>query len=107
MDRYNTRIEFSAIEDGKNTDNPVFVNFTEKEGLPENSINSLIEDKKGNIWISSQRGLSRLQLSTDGISGKIFHLSEKEGLPWWVVKCTMEDKNGDIWIGDAGGLNIL
>ena len=35
-------------------------NFTEKEGLSNNSVRSILEDKSGNLWFGTVTGLSKL-----------------------------------------------
>lgn len=36
-----------------------FSHFTEKDGLVNNSIYGILEDKKGNLWLSTKEGISR------------------------------------------------
>ena len=38
----------------------VFNNYTREEGLPSNSVHGILSDTSGDIWISTNRGLSRL-----------------------------------------------
>ena len=37
-----------------------FMNLTVKEGLSDNNIYAVCEDKKGTIWISTENGLNKL-----------------------------------------------
>lgn len=34
--------------------------YTEKEGIPNNTIHGILKDKAGNLWMSTNRGLARL-----------------------------------------------
>jgi ligand-binding sensor domain-containing protein len=36
-----------------------FINFTVKDGLPDNTVRSIIEDHEGNIWLGTNAGLCR------------------------------------------------
>jgi len=75
-----------------------FKHFTEKEGLNNNIVWDVLEDKSGNIWFSTSGG---------GISkydGKCFtHISDKEGLNNNLIWSILEDKAGNIWLGSNGG----
>ncbi|MHA4742067.1 ligand-binding sensor domain-containing protein [Dyadobacter sp. MSC1_007] len=42
--------------------------FTDENGLPQNSIKSIVQDKNGNIWMATERGLCRY----DGRRFRIF-----------------------------------
>lgn len=59
-----------------------FEAYTEKDGLPANLIYGLLEDKNGNIWISTTKGLSKFNKETeefvnydtnDGLQSNEFH----------------------------------
>jgi len=39
---------------------PVFQQFTEKEGMPNNTIHGILEDTQNNIWVSTNNGLVKL-----------------------------------------------
>lgn len=45
-------------------DVPVFQQFTEKEGMPNNTIHGILEDSQSNIWVSTNNGLVKL-IQTD------------------------------------------
>src|SRR5690606_23168988 len=62
------------FEDGK----PVFARFTEKEGMPNNTIHGILEDKEHNLWLSTNRGIARfIQDKTDF---RILSYFKKDGL---------------------------
>jgi ligand-binding sensor domain-containing protein len=45
-------------------DGETFIHFTEKEGLSNNIVRSILEDSSGNLWFSTDGGgVSRLALS--------------------------------------------
>ncbi len=60
------------------------VNFSVHEGLPDNAICATIQDKHGNIWISTLNGFCKIDASSslitsyeisDGLPGKVFNPS--------------------------------
>ena len=82
--------------DGKN-----FTHFTEKEGLSNNFVRSILEDKSGNLWFGTFNGVSKY----DGKSFTLF--SEKEGLGSNDAWSIIEDKSSDLWFGTADGFSKL
>ncbi len=71
-----------------------FSNIIENAGLSKSTIMSMIEDKKGNLWFSSDgEGVWRY----DGKSFKNFNT--EDGLLNNSVFCIVEDKKGNLWLG--------
>ena len=76
-----------------------FTHFTEKEGLSNNIVRSILEDKSGNLWFGTYGGVSKYD-------GKSFtHFTEKEGLSNNTVWSMLEDKSGNLWFGTSGGVS--
>jgi ligand-binding sensor domain-containing protein/signal transduction histidine kinase len=77
--------------------------FTSKEGLSHDYINTLLEDRKGSLWIGTQlAGLNQLQ------GGAFTTYSTAEGLGADVVWSIFDDPRAGIWIGtEGGGLSLL
>ncbi|MFT4833097.1 MAG: signal transduction histidine kinase/ligand-binding sensor domain-containing protein [Psychroserpens sp.] len=65
-----------------------------------NGINSIFQDSKGGIWITTERGLSFYQVDTNDF--KTF--SVKDGFPSNVFYSIIEDENGKLWISTSKGL---
>ncbi|MBD8488196.1 hypothetical protein IFO69_05500 [Echinicola sp. CAU 1574] len=84
-----------------------FTKFIHEEGnfnsLSSNKINHISEDHKGNLWISTELGLSKLDFRDSTFSN--FYL--KDGLPSNVISSTVEDNLGNIWIATAEGISML
>ena len=70
--------------------------FTTKEGLPNNSVMSIYEDRSGTIWFGTGGGASHY----DGKSFQNF--TTKEGLSNNAIHTIMEDKSGNFWFGTSG-----
>ncbi len=83
---------------------PVFENITIEDGLPENSVNCILQDYLGYLWIGTQNGLAKY----DGYSMKVFQ-PEKDNnssISDRGIVTIYEDKNKTLWIGTLnGGLN--
>jgi ligand-binding sensor domain-containing protein len=73
-----------------------FQHFTTREGLANNRVMSIYEDKAGIIWFGTGGGISRY----DGKSFRNF--TTKEGLSNNDITTIMEDKTGKLWFGTRG-----
>ncbi len=88
----------------KLSDNFKFGIISIDEGLSSSSVNCIIQDSKGFLWIGTEDGLNRF----DGYSFKVFRnrRGDKYSLSNNFIWSLFEDKSGNIWIGtDGGGLN--
>lgn len=56
----------------------VFTRFTEKEGMPNNTIHGILEDKEHNLWLSTNKGLA--ELVHDHNNSRIITYFKKDGL---------------------------
>ena len=75
-----------------------FSSFNKLQGLKYTSINSIIEDKIGNLWLgTSGGGVAKY----DGQNFTIF--TQNEGLSSNNLSCLFQDEKGDIWLGTWGG----
>ena len=62
------------FENGK----PVFTRYTEKDGMPNNTIHGILEDKEQNLWLSTNKGLAELVHNAKRI--RIISYFKKDGL---------------------------
>ena len=67
-----------------------------EDGLIDDRVTDLIEDRNGNLWIATQSGLSCF----DGNTFQTF--TTKDGLPSNHIHCLFEDRQGHIWLGTDG-----
>ncbi|TVZ52466.1 histidine kinase [Dokdonia sp. Hel_I_53] len=75
---------------------PVSIHLTEKDGLPDIEFYDVLEDKKGFIWLAADRGLFRY----DGRDFLQYTNSEKRGLSVFGLN---EDDEGRIWCVNISG----
>lgn len=64
---------------------------------PKSITRSILQDKKGNLWLASWEGIIRF----DG--QKFTNFTLKEGLRHYHVFSAFEDKRGVLWFGMVGG----
>lgn len=77
--------------------------FTIEDGLSQTSVNCLIQDSRGFIWIGTQDGLNKY----DGYTFEVIknEPSDTNSLSNNYINCIDEDTDGNIWIGTNYGLN--
>jgi ligand-binding sensor domain-containing protein len=73
-----------------------FQYFTTRDGLANNAVMSIYEDRAGIIWFGTGGGASRY----DGKSFQNF--TTKEGLSNNGINTILEDKTGKLWFGTRG-----
>lgn len=79
---------------------PTVKTLTTADGLPDNSVTSLVEDQDGAIWIGTSNGLARLS------NGSIQSYSTASGLTHNSIRTLFVDRSNVVWIGtDGGGIN--
>lgn len=76
-----------------------FTLYDTEKGLIKNQVNGFGLDRKGNLWVCTEGGLSCF-------SGSQFtNYTTKEGLPNKYVHRFYEDEQGTFWIGMANGIS--
>ena len=104
---------FSVLEDKKGNfwfasigsgvyyyDGKSFRNFTTRDGLANNEVTTIYEDKTGKIWFGTQGGVSYYD-------GKFFlNFTTREGLSSNDVNSIVEDKTGKFWFGTRGYASV-
>jgi signal transduction histidine kinase/ligand-binding sensor domain-containing protein len=75
--------------------------FTRGDGLSDQSINALFEDRERNIWVATESGLDRFR------EYAVYTVSVQQGLSSQGVSSILAAKDGALWLGTADGLNRL
>ena len=77
--------------------------FNEKDGLAHNSIKGILEDDMGNLWLGTERGLSRFNYEkksfrnytvSEGLQSNLFHF-----------RAASKGKDGVMYFGGDNGFN--
>jgi signal transduction histidine kinase/ligand-binding sensor domain-containing protein/AraC-like DNA-binding protein/ActR/RegA family two-component response regulator len=107
------RIWFGTYGNGLNLFNPpknkgekgTFTSFTEADGLSNNVVYSILEDNSGNLWLSTDNGLSKFNpetktfknyYKTDGLQSNQFY---------WAAY--FKNKAGKMYFGSMKGVNAF
>jgi len=79
--------------------------LTMEEGLLNNHINSIYQDRKGFIWIGTNEGLNKY----DGLNFNEYshNPNDTTSISSNVITNILEDNFGQLWIGTTRGLNRL
>ena len=79
--------------------------YTEKQGLPSNSILSIMEDEDKNIWLSSYHGLCRFSV----ITHKIKNYTQADGLQsnQFSYNAALKLPSGEMLFGGIRGFNVF
>ena len=64
-----------------------------QDGLSQNTVNAILQDKQGFMWFGTKDGLNRF----DGLSFRIFK-KENSALGNNFITALHEDKEGNIWL---------
>jgi signal transduction histidine kinase/ligand-binding sensor domain-containing protein/DNA-binding response OmpR family regulator len=80
----------------------IFTHFTEKDGLPNNVVYGILPDKNGNLWLSTNKGLSRFNPSEKNFRNYDF----RDGLQSneFNTGAYFLSKSGEMFFGGIKGL---
>ncbi|HAY18094.1 MAG TPA: hybrid sensor histidine kinase/response regulator, partial [Rikenellaceae bacterium] len=82
---------------------PVIEHIGLRDGISNNFVTDIAQDKHGFIWIGTEAGLSRF----DGVNFKIFS-ERNSGLKGNSINSLFYDETEDkLWIGSKRGVNVL
>ncbi|UOG77556.1 ATP-binding protein (plasmid) [Hymenobacter tibetensis] len=79
--------------------------FPKQKGLPDGFVHKIVEDGEGNLWISTNQGISRL----DTKQNKFTHYSSDNGLQGkaFLNNSGFRSSNGSLFFGGIAGFNYL
>jgi signal transduction histidine kinase/ligand-binding sensor domain-containing protein len=72
--------------------------FNRADGLSGNIACSLFEDREGNIWYGSEKGIDRFRKLP------VTSISMAQGLPNGATKAVLATKDGSVWVATGDGL---
>ncbi|MGE6219484.1 two-component regulator propeller domain-containing protein [Nubsella zeaxanthinifaciens] len=82
-----------------------FKRITINEGLSQNTVFCIAQDKTGFIWIGTEDGLNKY----DGYEFTIYkhQNNDPKSLSHSQINALLEDKKGNFWVGTSDGLNLF
>ena len=75
--------------------------FTSSDGLSSNAVQTFYQDREGNVWVATSKGIDRFR----DLTVKTFSL--RDGLLADSVGSVLSTRDGALWIGNQGGLDVL
>jgi diguanylate cyclase (GGDEF)-like protein/PAS domain S-box-containing protein len=74
-----------------------FESIGSEQGLAQNTVNALMQDRQGFIWVATQGGLHRY----DGYGFQVFqhHPEQADSLPESFVTALAQGEDGRLWVG--------
>ncbi len=90
-----------------NTETEQLTSYTSKDLLPNNVIYGILPDSKGNLWLSSNRGITRFYLTNPDDIPKITNYDIYDGLQAMEFNtgASYEGKDGNLYFGGLNGIN--
>ncbi len=77
-------------------------NWQDKDGLPQNSVDAIVQTHDGYLWFATEEGLVRF----DGVSCTVFDRGTQPPIPHNFVTSLLEDRQRTLWIGTRGGIAL-
>ena len=71
-----------------------------ENGLPQNTVQALVQTRNGFVWLGTEVGLVRF----NGNGFQVFDKNSTPALPGSDVRCLLETRDGALWIGTSEGL---
>jgi diguanylate cyclase (GGDEF)-like protein len=84
---------------------PIFRRLTQSDGLPQNSVDALLQDFDGNIWASTDGGLARIELGSLAI--RAFRTEQGVGIDGFFTGDAATTPAGDLLFGGLNGLIVV
>ena len=83
---------------------PRFTRLSIEQGLSQNTVQAILQDRVGFLWFGTEEGLNRW----DGYTFVSFKHDPQDpkSLPDNLVSVLLEDRRGRIWVGTGTGLSL-
>jgi ligand-binding sensor domain-containing protein len=79
-----------------------FKHFDINDGLSQNTVLSIFQDRQGFMWFGTKNGLNRF----DGLTFKVFKFFPNNEVKDNVFRCILQDKDENLWLGTDEGVYI-
>ena len=73
--------------------------WTTEQGLPQNSVNAIIQSRDGYLWLGTFGGLARF----DGVKFTTYNSGNTPGLKGNRILSLFAARDGTLWIGTQSG----
>ena len=94
-------LPLNSLSAGQTVEHLKFERIDLDDGLPNSTVNCILQDRRGFMWFATGDGLVRY----DGYEMKVYTnaLKDENSLSNNYVQSLFEDKDGLLWIGTYGG----
>ncbi|MCC6254166.1 MAG: response regulator [Ignavibacteriaceae bacterium] len=82
-----------------------FAHFTEKDGLPNNVVYGILPDEMGNLWLSTNKGLSKF--NPNQITFRNYNINDGLQSNEFNTGAYYRSKKGELFFGGIKGLNYF
>ena len=81
-----------------------FTHLGIENGLSQNIVYAITQDKQGNMWFATQNGLNKY----DGYDFTVYHHNDDDphSLADDIVRACLTDRQGRVWAGTDSGLSL-
>ncbi|MDT4966954.1 MAG: hypothetical protein QOJ64_1691 [Acidobacteriota bacterium] len=90
-----------ALDPGKAITQYSQSSWGSENGLPQNTVTSILQTRDGYLWLGTEEGLARF----DGVQFTVFD-KRNSGLRENRVTALVESSHGGLWVGTSGGLTL-
>ena len=90
--------------------NEKFIHYTEKHGLPNNTIYGILSDDDSNLWLSTGNGLSKTTLNAQTsqiVQLRNYYKSDGLQANEFTKGAYFKNKKGELFFGGTEGFNIF
>ena len=77
--------------------------LTSRDGLPQDTVKSVLQTRDGYVWTATQDGVARF----DGTEFTVFDTRDCPGLATNNINQLLEDSSGDLWAAGYGGVSRI
>lgn len=88
-----------------NLSKPVLKHFTDKDGLPDNTVYAVLPDEENNLWMSTNQGISKYETQKN----RFLNFTTADGLQHAEFNrlASLRCASGELVFGGINGLNIF
>ncbi len=83
-------------------DEYLFDSWQRQQGLPQISVTSVVQDRRGYLWVGTEDGLARF----DGQRFRVLDRLNTPQLPSNAIRALLPDRDGSLWIATRRGLAL-
>ena len=93
----------AALDPGKSLTQYRLDSWRTEQGLPQDTVQAVLQTRDGYLWVGTQEGLARF----DGTRFRVWDERTTPALGAGSVHSLLEDSRGRLWIGLVGGIARL